>query len=212
MVECPDMKIETKEGEQFEFRNGGSDVIASDEDLSLLAETLVKETFEPSEFDEYFPGKLAEFKELIKQPEASLLFDGEKLIGIGKSVLQREGTQAQKPIVEIKRVTVSPNYQGKGLGSILTLQLHQDILSKHPKGVIFSIISRHEKAKSVLNHGYRQISHEEYFEMLGRPNDPEIQGLKDANMMIYIMGEENSPNVSKVQSAIVGKVDDVMSE
>lgn len=202
--------VDAENGSDFnpEIKRGGA--LLDDAQLRPLAETYaaaVYSDFPADESEHWKQRALERLRELTSQSETSLLFDGDKLIGVGGYKLHGH-TREDKPVVELTMAIVSPEYQRRNLTALIYSENIRAIQEESPNAIL-SVVSKNPAVHRIANkHGFSELALLEYYQMT--ENDPRLsdeQMMRENGFKAFIfdmgkVGDEQSDTGFSVRSVL----------
>ncbi len=159
---------EKADGGSFEFLDGSPENELSDEEANALAESLVSGYF--SDYEAAKRDKAEEVKheferdkacilELIKEPDAVVVKEDGKIVGVGDVVHVTCPDYMGRPVYIFRKITVLPEYRGKKIFSRMVDLLVEKGRAICPPNAIFTVCTRNPIVKETFKkRGYNEIS------------------------------------------------------
>ncbi|MFA4891257.1 MAG: hypothetical protein WC604_02815 [Candidatus Gracilibacteria bacterium] len=153
---------------EFEFSDGSPENNLSDEEANALAESLVSGCFSDyeaakrdraEEVKHEFERNKAQILELIKQPDAVVVKENGKIIGVGDVAHVTCPDYMGRPVCIFRNGTVLPECRGLKIFSRMADLLIEKGKRIYPPNAIFTVCTRNPIVKETFKkRGYNEIS------------------------------------------------------
>jgi len=182
----------------LEYLVGGPHLEVQDEDVDQMFRLLVEGCKKDGQ-DPMVEQIRDEMREGIRTPGYIVVMDDKKMVGVGSFKVVNK-TEDGRPIVELRRSAINPNYQSQYVGHHLYMVAIKIVETLYPNAVIVAATRSRYLKKSSPKRGYRIVSVPEFAELANLGDETDLNSMEERGFFGTVFDQAKLSPIEKVQA------------